>query len=591
VETVIKGQKVNLLSLLMILAISLMLRATCGYRPYPSIDDFAYIPQNYAKLDHQLFRSDFLVQNTSLHLPLYPALLYGFDQSIGAPLGFWVLTFVLSVFTVGAIWGLFKALGGGTALFPLAALLALVPRLPGLGRGLYDGAFGDAFHMQWVALCILLWVFLALVRRRIILAGLLLGACIWAHPVVGVHGAFCLAVAVMAASPNKISDLARLAAASGCVSAPVILVRIFSLISQSRVLGWSARDLIHQGYLYRTPQEFSFAAVSLPFLLLLVLLGFSGLTGALALSRLRKSPALPVITGIYLGEGLILAAAVLLHGHFLPASWEESFLLPYLLHLTRSSPLFVAVASILAVAGLEAVLAENSKPQQFRGEAFSVLRFCFLIVMALLILTFITWDLGRLAVSLLGLLYGIGIQRKSHSVAAFMAGALISASAALIVIQDRLEAPVPQEEKELFDWVRAQTDRDALFIIPVGFQQFRFYTLRSVYVDFKLFPASTPTLIPEWRRRLELVAAPDKKALGLSGWEAVPYLDRTYAQRNTPERIAWLLKNTGAKYFVWDSSCLDVPPFLDLPRPASGALQVLFANPRFGVYRLAGPIG
>jgi len=122
------------------------------------------------------------------------------------------------------------------------------------------------------------------------------------------------------------------------------------------------------------------------------------------------------------------------------------------------------------------------------------------------------------------------------------------------VASDRLEAAVHPEERAFYSWVRASTPLEAMFIVPPGFQEFRTYTDRGLYVDFKLFASATPRLIPEWRRRLELIAGPDSATLARRGWAGMPAWDSSYARRNTPERIARLLRETGMDYFVLELS-------------------------------------
>jgi hypothetical protein len=156
-----------------------------------------------------------------------------------------------------------------------------------------------------------------------------------------------------------------------------------------------------------------------------------------------------------------------------------------------------------------------------------------------------------------------------------------------LAVHDRKELPRRAETEAVLSWVRDSTARDALFIVPPGMREFRIRSDRSVYVDFALFPASEPQLSPEWRRRLELVAAPDRLARAGAGWPGLPYWDRTYANRNTPGRIAGLLRATGADYFVWDRKGLIVPPFVPVPRPADSRVIRVFADRRFEVYRLA----
>jgi hypothetical protein len=85
---------------------------------------------------------------------------------------------------------------------------------------------------------------------------------------------------------------------------------------------------------------------------------------------------------------------------------------------------------------------------------------------------------------------------------------------------------------------------------------------------------------------LELVATPDRLALSSPGWLGVPQWDRTYANRNTPERIVQLLGRTSADYLVWDRNGLDVPPYVPVNRvPAPGA-ALAYSTARFEVYAL-----
>ena len=95
-----------------------------------------------------------------------------------------------------------------------------------------------------------------------------------------------------------------------------------------------------------------------------------------------------------------------------------------------------------------------------------------------------------------------------------------------------------------------------------------------------------PRLVRLWRQRLEKVAAPDRLAREARGWGGTVEWDRTYAGRNTPERIESLLRETGADYFVWDRQGLRVPPFVNRDRAPDPALAIAFENARYEVYRL-----
>jgi hypothetical protein len=267
----------------------------------------------------------------------------------------------------------------------------------------------------------------------------------------------------------------------------------------------------------------------------------------------------------------------------MPARWRYASPLPYLLDLSRSSGLILPLAAVLLVGALEL------RPARQRGGPVArELLWTGLLALAATGLTFfVGWKLplAGLCLATVGLRV---IDENRRAAAALWIGVVAFAALGTtrIMAETVRRAPLPLSETELFRWV-ASTSPNALFIVPPGLQQFRFYGRRSVYVDFKLFPPATPAISPEWRRRMELVAAPDRLALASPGWTGVPQWDRTYANRNTPQRIVSLLRETGADYFVWDRSGLDVPPYVPVLRPQASGASVAFANDRFVVYALA----
>jgi hypothetical protein len=125
--------------------------------------------------------------------------------------------------------------------------------------------------------------------------------------------------------------------------------------------------------------------------------------------------------------------------------------------------------------------------------------------------------------------------------------------------------------------------------VPPGLERFRFYARRSVYVDLKLFSPAVPRAGPLWRTRLEEVADPDAATLQPRGWPSIetPW-DRSYAARNTPERIAWLLRYTGADFFVSQAGIPGAAPISE-DTLASAHLVCAYRNDRYEVYQLADP--
>ena len=245
--------------------------------------------------------------------------------------------------------------------------------------------------------------------------------------------------------------------------------------------------------------------------------------------------------------------------------------------------MLVVLASVLSVAALEAMF-ETINP---RTPFLTSLRIIFLVGLGFLLAVYVQWTgflLALLVVS--GLLIFF---RRVDRGTVFIIGALIVLAVLQFgALRDQAgkELAVVPADQQLYDWVAANTVLKDLFIVPPGFQEFRTYTNRGAFVDFKVFPASTPFLVPEWRRRLELVSAPDEIALRDRGWPAVYQLERTYAQANRPQRIAQLLLQPDADYFVFDRRGEEIPPYLPLHTESDGRLELVFENPRYRVYRL-----
>ena len=571
-----------LLSALLVTTTTLVIRANNGIRAFPSVNDFAYLPLARRFLDHGLFPDDVFITSSILHAPAWAVVMWLSEQTIGLALGFYVIVLLLSFFTVLAAWRLLRILGGSGMLLPAAAVLAFSNRAPGLGRGLHDGAFGDGFHTQWLALCFMLWVYIAWLEAKPLRTGVLLGLCIAAHPVVGAHAVVVLGIATLIALV-EIRSLLIILFTAGAISAPVIVPILAVLVRSSGGASWPASELIEKGYLFRTSHEFTLELTSSGAAMTLVLLFVLGLVGSILLTQLRPVRCTPEIAGLLSGHALLAGTFVVFHGDLLPEAWRHVSILPYLFHLSRTTPVLVVLASVLSVAALEAMF-ETINP---RTPFLTSLRSIFLVGLGFLLAVYVQWTgllLALLVVSVLMVFF-----RRVDRAAVFMVGALLLlAGLGLGTLRDQAgeELTVLPADQQLYDWVAANTVLEDLFIVPPGFQEFRTYTNRGVFVDFKVFPASTPFLVPEWRRRLELVSAPDEIALRDRGWPAVYQLERTYAQANRPQRITQLLAQTDADYFVFDSHGEEIPPYLPLHNESDARLELAFENSRYRVYRL-----
>lgn len=560
-------------------AMAFAARLSLGYRSFPAIDDFVYVPIARAQFDPALYPNDLFVQGFIFHTPILSHLIRLFDATIGIAGGLMVATLCLSVATILGMYRLMRGIGADGVLLPLAVLIAAGGALNGLGRGQYDGIFGNAFHMQWLALCLLLWTYERFVRRRAVATGVLLGLTAIVHPVVGAHGAAVLFMATLLAPEGGWRRLAKTALACLVVSSPAVLPLLSGLLRSAAPVDF---DIVALGYLFRTPHEFVITPMSIALFLLVVGLGWAGV---LLLAGRPADPAIRCFAGLLFGQSVLAGLAIAAHGPWAEDSWIDQISLIYRVVLTRTTPVLLALCAVVFAAAAERHL-RRGKPSDRSIAARAVFWTCAGFALFLVMIQ-VSWSpvfaIAALLMAATAFVWPVS-QLRAAAAAAWAAVGLTCVG--LLAFQTDLEAPVPAEEAELYAWVRDSTPREAVFIVPPGFQEFRLYAERSAYVDFKTFPATTAALIPEWRRRLEQVAAPDRLALDAVGWPGVAQWDRTYGNRNTPGRIADLLGETGSDYFVWDSDALDIPPFTPVNRVKDARLATAYSNARFTVYRL-----
>ena len=572
------------LSFALVAATALLLHVAVGYRPMPSLDDFAYLPVFRHAADPSVYPDDTLLRHMSFHSPGWYWIYRLSDATVGLARGFWIATLALSVATVAAVLRLMQSLGAAPSLLPLVGLLALGSQLNGIGRGAYDGAFGAAFHGQWLALCALLFSYDAFVRRRWVASGVALGVTALSHLSVAIHGGFVLALAtVLVHRSRSVRPLATIAATSIVVGLPSV-VPLLAHFTKSQATTWPQQRIIQDGYLFRLPHEYTLDLGTTGNLGAL-LLALAALAGALFLAWSPAKASVSRVLALAVGQMVLLIFAALFY-----AGAPQASVVPYLLALTRTSPLLIVLLWIVAIAGFDRFVETRGSTVPFHLLAGVALTLAILFQLRM----FVEWSAP--AATLLALASACWLVEKTgptgaslgaaRTVAATGLAAVAAAASLVVTIQSDVLDEVPDAEAaELYEWSRS-TPADAVFIVPPGFETFRWYAERSAWVDFKLFPPATIESISMWRERLDDVARPDRQALSLDGWRAAREYDRCYATRNTPERIAELLAKTNASFFVHDADGLRIPPLLGRSHPPGDRLDEAFRNSRFTVYRL-----
>lgn len=562
------------------IATAFLLHLAVGYRPLPSIDDFAYLPVFRHAANPSLYTSDRLLQDMSLHSLGWYWIFTLSQATIGVARGFWLVTMGLAIATVTATFRIARTLGAGPLLMPMLGLLAFASSLKGIGRGSYDGAFGAAFHGQWLALCFMLFAYDSFMRRHTLRTGIFLGLTALGHMSVAIHGGIVIAFATLLSPGPRIKPLATIALVSIIVGAPA-LTPLLSHLARTHASDWSTIRLIEDGYMFRLPHEYKIGLERVGDLALL-LIALAGVAGMLIIRQAGETPALRRLIALIVGHLFLLALALLFYVFF-----PHALLLPYLLALTRTSPLLLVLFCSVAVAGFDIFLRTPDRDVPFHLLAGVALG----LAIALALRLFVQWNAPAFGLlgfaSLLALRHGTTRGAFFRSTPLFVLTAVIaSVAVAASLRNDKIELTPPPEAAQLYAWSRRSTAPDALFIIPPGMEAFRWYAERSVYVDFKMFPPASIDAIATWRQRLEDVASPDRSALAMKGWQAARQFDRCYAARNTPARIESLLSRTGASFFVWDADGLRIPPLTGSDRSPVPGLQEVFRNSRFTVYRL-----
>lgn len=559
---------------------ALMLRASLGSAPFPTRDHLAYLPVARGALDASLFPGDAILHAVGRQMPLWALSIGVGDAASELPKILPWLTLGLTLALTVGVFQLMRAVKVDGALLPLVLLVGLFGPARRLLPRESEAALGTDFSPVGLAIVLVLWSYLQFIRGRSFAAGVLLGLAMLSHPVAGLHGAAVLSIAVLVAADARWSRLAIIIAAAFVIGAPGGVLPL---------LGNLASELgLADVYLYRLPDQYGMERLPRRAAMATTLLLTAGITGTALLAHGSRSQTARALSALLVGHALLAASAVVAYRHPLPHGWSGSAV-PYVLDLTLSFPLLPILAAIAAFAALEACLQQHG---QFRTEP----------VLAWLALggamaTLVAATPARTPIVVMaglgfGALGAIRLGRSRGSAAALAVIVVLSLGLGTLATSKRSSArvrpPMPAEEADLYAWARQATPPSALFIVPPSSGAFRYHTGRGIYVDYALFPATSPAAARVWRSRLQEIAGPERRALESPRWKRLFMFDREYANRNTPARILRLLRQTGAAYFVWDATGLDIPPFLPGSRPPDPALSEVFRNPRYVVYARTG---
>lgn len=533
----------------LLLASVLGLLALCliGYEAFPTGDDFAYGPLTEHRINPLLYLRDEQLRLFENHALVYEWVYHLGKIGLGVEPTFRVAVWVLGATTTIAILAVLRALSAPFAALPLVLGVGVVVQIDGMGRGDFGGLISPFFHHHNVALALVLGALAAGLFRKIWLAGVLLGLAAYAQPMTAFHGALIVGLGACARDPIEAVKIGCAAALTAIPAAVLIFGNILNAPESTAGL-----DLVKDAYRYRAPRHYdpSWSDIGLTTLYLL-----AGCAGA-ALLWSRDIRLGRFAAGLLAGFALLhLVTIVVYKAGF--AEWIGFFVLD----ANRSTPLLFVVGPSLALAGILRV--RNGQSAWISG----------LLLLAILSLNATLAGLALIALGILMIATGESARMRNVF--------LISVLAGLAVLFPPAPKPtnLPEATLQAFEKIRAETPSDALFIIPVSLSEFRHYTQRSAYVDFKLFSVAQPDQAALTRARLEEVAQPAEDHRQAQGWPGARLWDQDQTRAATCETMAEALAATRADFYLRRIESEEAAPDCPaLPRPITTSTMAVYGS-------------
>lgn len=528
-------------------------RLALGLHRYPYGDDMVYGPLARLAADPTLYAGDEQLRSFENHAWLYGLIWRAADATVGVVPVHLALTTGLTVLVGLTMLWIARAVGAAGWLVPLAYLIATVVELQGIGRGAYGGAFGDHFHLQSLAIACSLLAFLAVLNARWTGAGVALGLAALAQPVLAFHAAFAVGCLLLVRGRNGAAPLMMVAVTSMVVAAPALL----SLLALDFGGVEDTQRIIRDGYLWRAEHHYRLTAREYLHLGLYATLGF------LATRRLGQGG------GLVFGLALIGGLCWVFYSNAL--GLQTASTLPYVLDLSRSSPLLWVLSSALAAAAAEVAWRCGDR-----------LTACLIGAVTTLILALnYQWGLVPVAALAVSLLSVFLLKKQGLTIPAMIAATGVAAMIASVITASASLDRDPTM-KAFYQWARDETPKDAMFIAPPFIADIREFARRPVWVDFRAVSMSQPDQIMLSRERHEQITPGFEDLPATGGWAGARVWTVAYGNRHDAASIAAALKATNATYFVtYKAHALD-----DI---AGAGLKIAYADDHTVVLELGQP--
>lgn len=528
-------------------ALGLLSLSLIGYQAFPTGDDFAYGPLTEHRINPFLFQRDEQLRLFENHALFYEWVYRLGNSGLGIEPTFRIAVWLLAAAATVAILGILCALGAPLSALPLVLGLGVVVYRDGMGRGDFGGLISPFFHHHNFALALLLGAIALGLSRNSWLAGVLLGLAAYAQPMTAFHGALIVGLGGFARNPI---EAVKIGSAAAVVALPAA-VSIFGNVLNAPDTT-SALNLVNDAYRYRAPAHYDPPWPDIGLTTVYLLAGCAGVA-----LFLRKDMQLARFSAGIMGAFALLHLVTVAVYKVGLAEWIGFFVLD----ANRSTPALFVIGPALALAGMWRMKEEGS---------IWIVGMLLLAIMALN-----TTPGGLVFVGLGAALFATGDIPRART--ALLVG--VTAALAVTFPPEPKQLSLPEDTRVALERIRAETPIDALFVIPVSLFQFRHYTQRSAYVDFKLFSVAQPDQAALTRARLEEVARPAQDDRGVQGWPGAWLWDQEQNRRATCATMKEMLAVTGADFYLRRVASEETPPDCPtLPRPILTKTMALYGS-------------
>lgn len=550
----------NLKEHMLVLLLGLLLALSIGFS-YATGNQHTYLVDGLRMIDPAFLQYDWFATQTTHYHGNFGAVLWLINQLMPLPLGTVLLNTALIVLSV---WGLLQLIRTCEIQRPLSVLSILVALMIFTHSSAVGQSYIYSAYLQPSSIASVFWCLACvwLIKRSCFIAGLLLLVSGFFHTNFLLLGLSVFGLVNLGLGRSEFVKRCMLSMGPACLYLLYLLPGLLALSGNE--FGAQSRDIYQQ---IRSPHHY----VPMTYLEDFVkYIGMCLLGLAFCLESAAKSESLKVLRLLFFSIVLlVLSATVLTTVVFVPF---VSQLFPWRM-APFSNLLAQLMVAITVVRMLDGHYRISRKSSVVYAAGFALVCGYYFnnagigywpaVVVFVLIVTAEFW-LGRIKP-----LTNAMAKQSIYAVAviAVLSAVLLRGPAGLQ--KSNLLHPMPEHKQVLFDWVKSHTAKEAQFVIPPGFGDFRLGSGRAVVVDWKSPPILPDEVILWYERIGDISGRPDILSLQQA--------NRAYSEMD-PSRLAKLKAKYRLDYAVFYRDKEQSPLSESLP-----GSKVVFENDKYRV--------